>query len=166
MATKLVIVDTDCGVDDAQALMVALAAPHVHVLAVTCVFGNTRVDNVCQNVLTVLSVCEREGVGRARAPVSRNQSLSISPGNTGRFILQIPVFRGCAGPLVGASSPPTDHFGTDGLGDVIRDKCPRWEERIQREHAVDALIRLVSEHRKQVSDTWVTRTSRAAALWV
>lgn len=60
------------------------------------------------------------------------------------------MFRGCAAPLVGASIPRTDHFGTDGLGDVIKDRDPQWEEKIQSEHAVDAMIRLVSENRNQV----------------
>lgn len=62
MSKKQVIIDTDCGIDDAQAILMALAAPNINVLGVTCVFGNTAVENVCQNVLTVLSVCEREGV--------------------------------------------------------------------------------------------------------
>lgn len=62
MAKKLVIIDTDCGIDDAQAIMMALAAPHIHILGVTCVFGNAAVESVCQNVLKVLSVCEREEV--------------------------------------------------------------------------------------------------------
>lgn len=62
MAKKLLIIDTDCGIDDAQAVMMALAAPHIQVLGVTCVFGNAAVESVCQNVLRVLSVCEREGV--------------------------------------------------------------------------------------------------------
>lgn len=62
MSKKQVIIDTDCGIDDAQAILMALAAPNIDVLGVTCVFGNTAVENVCQNVLTVLSVCEREGV--------------------------------------------------------------------------------------------------------
>ena len=56
------IIDTDCGIDDAQAIMMALAAPNIKVLGITCVFGNTTVENVCQNVLRVLSVCEREEV--------------------------------------------------------------------------------------------------------
>ncbi|KAF3691263.1 Inosine-uridine preferring nucleoside hydrolase [Channa argus] len=124
MAEKLVIIDTDCGIDDAQAIMMALAAPNIQILGVTCVFGNATVDDVCQNVLMVLSVCEREG---------------------------IPVFRGCAGPLVGANNPSSNHFGTDGLGDVIKDRDPHWEEKIQREHAVNAMIRLVSENQNQVS---------------
>lgn len=59
---KQVIIDTDCGIDDAQAIMMALAAPNIEVLGVTCVFGNTTVENVCQNVLRVLSICERQGV--------------------------------------------------------------------------------------------------------
>lgn len=62
MAKKLVIIDTDCGIDDAQALMMALAAPNIEILGVTCVFGNTSVENVCQNILRVLSICEHDGV--------------------------------------------------------------------------------------------------------
>ena len=60
MAKKLLIIDTDCGIDDAQAIMMALAAPDVEVLGVTCCFGNTSLENVCQNVLRVLAVCKRE----------------------------------------------------------------------------------------------------------
>ncbi|TNM87611.1 inosine-uridine preferring nucleoside hydrolase [Takifugu flavidus] len=124
MSKKQVIIDTDCGIDDAQAILMALAAPNIELLAVTCVFGNTAVENVCQNVLRVLSVCEREG---------------------------IPVFQGCAGPLVGANNLCTDHFGSDGLGDVLEDRDPRWKEKIQKENAVNAMIRLVTEHQNQVS---------------
>uniref|UniRef100_A0A8C6T892 Si:ch211-201h21.5 n=1 Tax=Neogobius melanostomus TaxID=47308 RepID=A0A8C6T892_9GOBI len=124
MSKKLVIIDTDCGIDDAQALFMALAAPRVQVLGISCVFGNADINNVCQNVLRVLSVCGRE---------------------------EVPVFCGCGGPLVGANKPLSDHFGTDGLGDVLKDKDPQWEQKIQREHAVNAMIRLVSEHQSQVS---------------
>ncbi|XP_039984196.1 inosine-uridine preferring nucleoside hydrolase [Xiphias gladius] len=124
MAKKLVIIDTDCGIDDAQAIMMALAAPNIQVLGVTCVFGNAAVENVCQNVLRVLSICERE---------------------------EIPVFRGSGCPLVGDRKSSSDHFGSDGLGDVIEDKDPQWEEKIHREHAVNAMLRLVSENQNQVS---------------
>ncbi|TKS74826.1 Inosine-uridine preferring nucleoside hydrolase [Collichthys lucidus] len=124
MAKKKVIIDTDCGIDDAQAIMMALAAPNIEVVGVTCVFGNAAVEHVCQNVLRVLSVCDHKGV---------------------------PVFRGSGGPLVGASNAFSDHFGTDGLGDVIEDKDPKWEEKIQREHAVNAMIRLVNENQNQIS---------------
>ncbi|XP_068175265.1 inosine-uridine preferring nucleoside hydrolase [Antennarius striatus] len=124
MAKKQVIIDTDCGIDDAQAILMALAAPNIEVLAITCVFGNTTVENVCQNVLRVLALCEREG---------------------------IPVFRGSGGPLVGAVQLPCTHFGTDGFGDVLKEKDPRWEDKIQKEHAVSGMIRLVNEKQNQVS---------------
>lgn len=66
------------------------------------------------------------------------------------FSLQIPVFRGSGGPLLGDSNSCSDHFGSDGLGDVLEDRDPQWEEKIQREHAVNAMIRLVSENQNQV----------------
>ena len=56
---KLLILDCDAGVDDAQALMMALAHPDVEVLGITCVDGNTALNNVCTNVFRLLSVCDR-----------------------------------------------------------------------------------------------------------
>lgn len=58
---KLVI-DADVGLDDAQAILMALAHKDVEVLCITTVVGNTEVDNVCQNVLRLLSVAGREDV--------------------------------------------------------------------------------------------------------
>lgn len=63
MSQKLMIIDTDCGIDDAQAIMLALSSSNVKILGITCCFGNTDVDNVCQNVLRVLHVCQRTQVG-------------------------------------------------------------------------------------------------------
>ncbi|XP_053355164.1 uncharacterized protein si:ch211-201h21.5 [Clarias gariepinus] len=125
MSQKLMIIDTDCGIDDAQAIMLALSSSNVKILGITCCFGNTDVDNVCQNVLRVLHVCQRT---------------------------QIPVFRGAATCLVGGAKPFKDHFGTDGLGDVLQDRdLDTWKTQIQKEHAVNSLIRLVNEHPGQVS---------------
>lgn len=59
MMKKLLLVDVDCGVDDAQAIMLALAVPHVELLGITCVHGNTTVENVCKNTLRVLQACNR-----------------------------------------------------------------------------------------------------------
>ena len=56
---KKVLIDVDCGVDDAQAIMLALAAPNVKVLGITCVHGNTNVENVCKNTLRVLKACDK-----------------------------------------------------------------------------------------------------------
>lgn len=56
---KKLIIDVDIGVDDAQALMVALADPDVQILGITCCFGNTPLENVLKNTLRVLKVCNR-----------------------------------------------------------------------------------------------------------
>uniref|UniRef100_A0A3B3BZ34 Si:dkey-4e7.3 n=1 Tax=Oryzias melastigma TaxID=30732 RepID=A0A3B3BZ34_ORYME len=69
MANKKLLVDVDCGVDDAQAIMLALAAPNVQLLAITCVHGNTSVENVCKNSLRVLQACDRLEVSSVPAMI-------------------------------------------------------------------------------------------------
>ncbi|KAG7503364.1 hypothetical protein JOB18_037353 [Solea senegalensis] len=56
---KKLLMDVDTGVDDAQAIMVALAVPNVEVLGITCCHGNTSLENVLKNTLRVLKVCNR-----------------------------------------------------------------------------------------------------------
>lgn len=57
MSTKLVIIDTDCGLDDVLAILLA-AYCHRHnmidILAITCSYGNTSCDNVTKNVALTL----------------------------------------------------------------------------------------------------------------
>ena len=53
------IIDVDTGVDDAQALMLALSRPDIDVVAITCVAGNVQLDKVCINTLKVLTICKR-----------------------------------------------------------------------------------------------------------
>jgi len=40
---KKIVIDTDCGVDDAASLLLAFASPLVEVVALTSVQGNTSV---------------------------------------------------------------------------------------------------------------------------
>lgn len=47
-----------------------------------------------------------------------------------------------------------DHFGTDGLGDVL-ENSEIWKGQIQKEHAVHALIRLVNENQGEVSNNYL-----------
>jgi len=55
---KKIIIDVDTGTDDAQALIMALSqSDAIEVIAVTCVSGNTTVDNACINTLRVLRAC-------------------------------------------------------------------------------------------------------------
>jgi pyrimidine-specific ribonucleoside hydrolase len=84
------IIDTDPGVDDAVALMLAVASPEVHLLAVSTVFGNASVEITTANALRL----------RALARLG-----------------QLPVATGSARPLVYLQHQCTGgRHGADGLG--------------------------------------------------
>ncbi|XP_056411706.1 pyrimidine-specific ribonucleoside hydrolase RihA-like [Hyla sarda] len=123
MDKKLLLVDVDCGVDDAQALMLALAAPHVEILGITCCHGNSNLENVCKNVLRVLKTCNR---------------------------LQIPVYSGASRPLLGKSLHASNYHGIDGLGDVPDSSSPDLDL-LHKEHAVLAMIRTINEYPGKVT---------------
>ena len=63
------IIDTDPGVDDAVAILMALAAPEVEVLALTTVGGNVPLARTTRNALALL-----QAVGRSDIPVARGAS--------------------------------------------------------------------------------------------
>ncbi|MEU0207814.1 nucleoside hydrolase [Streptomyces canus] len=86
-----VIIDCDTGVDDALALLFAVRHPGIDLRAVTCVAGNTDVDGVVRNTLTVL---EQAGAG------------------------DIPVARGAARPLIEPVRTAQHVHGLDGMGDL------------------------------------------------
>lgn len=63
--TTNIIIDCDAGIDDALALYLLLVAhkeQRVCIEAVTCVFGNTTVDNVVKNVFRVLELFDDNNV--------------------------------------------------------------------------------------------------------
>ncbi|XP_070832719.1 inosine-uridine preferring nucleoside hydrolase isoform X2 [Chaetodon trifascialis] len=123
MMSKKVLVDVDCGVDDAQAIMIALATPNVELLGITCVQGNTSVENVCKNTLRVLQACNK---------------------------LEIPVFKGASKPILGNIINSESFHGQDGLGDAPDPNAPGLDL-VQKESAVSAMIRIVNENPGQVS---------------
>ncbi|RPF34948.1 nucleoside hydrolase [Streptomyces sp. TLI_185] len=86
-----VIIDCDTGVDDALALLFAVRHPGIDLRAVTCVAGNTDVDGVVRNTLTVLE--------QAGAP-------------------DIPVGRGAERPLIEPARSARHVHGSDGMGDL------------------------------------------------
>jgi inosine-uridine nucleoside N-ribohydrolase len=89
-----VIIDTDPGVDDALALILALQSPELCVDAITTVSGNVHVELATRNTLTVLGLFPPE-----RRP---------------------PVARGADRPLVRALDTAAPAHGDDGLGGVSR----------------------------------------------
>lgn len=129
LETGKLIIDTDAGVDDAVALFLALGYEakqrntRVQIAAITCVFGNTVVDNVAVNVLKVLKTANR---------------------------LDIPVYKGASRSLL-VTPPIDDYYGKDGLGDFVYPDPPNPSEYLKKEHAALALIRLVSQYPKQIT---------------
>lgn len=60
-----IIFDTDMGPDDAWALIMLLKAEKIrdwHVLGITCVHGNTNLENCAINTLRVLETINRTDV--------------------------------------------------------------------------------------------------------
>ena len=53
-----ILIDTDPGVDDALAILLAMKSPELRVEAITTVSGNVHVEQATQNLLTILGVLE------------------------------------------------------------------------------------------------------------
>jgi purine nucleosidase len=87
---RQLVIDTDPGVDDAHALMLALAHPGAQVVAITTVGGNASLGRTTANALTILDVCERD----------------------------VPVFAGCERPLISMHGHASYVHGEDGLGNT------------------------------------------------
>lgn len=118
---KRLIIDTDPGIDDAHAIMMAMAHPAVNVEAITTVAGNVGLDRTTANACTILDVLSAE----------------------------VPVFAGCASALVGISHEDASEFhGADGLGDA---GYPSSDRKIGGEHASAALVRLANESPGELS---------------
>jgi len=91
MAQKIII-DSDPGLDDAVAILLALQSPELEVLGVTTVFGNGGVDRSTSNALQILEVAGRT---------------------------DIPVAVGASRPLVRAPRFGASHMhGADGLANL------------------------------------------------
>lgn len=90
--TKKMIIDTDPGIDDAMAILFALASPELEVVGLTTIFGNVHTEQATQNALRLL-----EFAGRS----------------------DIPVAHGAEAPLCGELDGVADYVhGANGLGDV------------------------------------------------
>ncbi len=56
------IIDTDPGIDDAQAIAYAIAHPSIELIGLTTVFGNASVERTTANALNILEVFEQPHV--------------------------------------------------------------------------------------------------------
>lgn len=84
------LIDTDPGVDDALALLMAYAHPGVHIEALTIAAGNVGIEHTLRNALKLVEL-----VGATT-----------------------PVFPGCRDPLIRPAEDAAFVHGNDGFGDV------------------------------------------------
>lgn len=89
--SRRVLIDCDPGVDDAIALLLALASPELDVVAITTVAGNIPADRAFENGRRVVALAGRP---------------------------DLPVHRGCPGPLIGPVMRGK-YSGAGGLGGTL-----------------------------------------------
>ena len=112
---RKLLIDTDTASDDAVALLMALRDPGVEVLAITVVAGNVPLDQAVQNALYTVELAGSS----------------------------VPVYVGCAAPLIEplhTAEIVHGHDGMSGIGLPVHGRAPADG------HAVDVLARLIGEH--------------------
>ncbi len=122
MTARPLVIDTDGGVDDALAILLACASPEFELAAITSVAGNVPVAQATRNVALILGVAGRAGI-------------EICPGHDK--------------PLMRDGVTAEQVHGADGLGGVTRDRSEFGETtRISPTvgFAPERLIALAREH--------------------
>lgn len=115
MTSIPLLIDTDPGVDDALALLMAFNDPRHAVVGLTVAAGNVGLQHTVANAL---KLCE----------VAR---------------MDVPVFAGCAAPLLHPAQDAAYVHGRDGFGDTGYEAAAAAA---QAEHAALAILRLSHEH--------------------
>ncbi|KAF1716167.1 nucleoside hydrolase [Pseudoxanthomonas yeongjuensis] len=110
------LIDTDPGVDDALALLMAFSDPGHQLVGLTIAAGNVGLEHTVRNALKLCEVAGREDV---------------------------PIYAGCADPLLHPAADAAYVHGRDGFGDIGYTPASRTAE---TEHAALAILRLSHEH--------------------
>ncbi|NQU07746.1 MAG: nucleoside hydrolase [Candidatus Abyssubacteria bacterium] len=131
-APKRIIIDTDPGVDDALALILALRSPELKVEAITTVNGNASLKQATENALRVLEILK----------------LPAPP----------PVVKGADRPLRREPFPSVSVHGRDGLGEITFLKNRRGEDRYPpprlrpaRKYAPELICELAARHEGELT---------------
>jgi purine nucleosidase len=107
---KRILLDTDPGIDDACAILLALASPEISLEGLSVVHGNCSLEQATRNALAVLELAHAS---------------------------HIPVTKGCELPLVQPSLLAPETHGNSGLGYA---ELPEPRARPTVQHAIDFLI--------------------------
>ncbi|TDB05545.1 nucleoside hydrolase [Halomonas marinisediminis] len=116
-----IIFDTDPGVDDAQAIAIALRHPEIDLLGMTTTYGNVDVETATHNALLLAELAGRE----------------------------IPVAQGAAAPLIKPRHAPPAHIhGANGLGNIT---LPTVSGRAESRCAAQFIVDTVNERPGEVT---------------
>src|SRR5512140_3112687 len=110
MPVKRILFDTDPGIDDSLAILLALASPEVQVEGISVVHGNCSVEQALKNALSVLELAGAD---------------------------EIPVALGFALPLVQPSLLAPETHGNAGIGYA---RLPEPSKTPVSQHSVDFVI--------------------------
>jgi purine nucleosidase len=108
--TRPIIIDTDPGIDDAVAILLALASPELAVLGLVAVAGNLPLVMTARNARAILELAGHP---------------------------DLPVYAGCPRPLGVVAAAAEAVHGEAGLGDLV---LPEPAVALQPEHGVSYLI--------------------------
>ena len=114
------IIDVDTGIDDAFGLLYALAQPSVRLIGVASVAGNVDLAKATRNTRAVLALGGRT---------------------------DIPVWPGCAAPLLRAPEDASVIHGATGLGYAVLPEPPGDPSPT---HAIDAILAAAREHASEL----------------
>ena len=120
-APKRIIIDTDPGIDDTLAILLALASPEVILEGLTVVHGNCPATQGVRNALNLLELAGAS---------------------------HIPVYQGCERPLVEDPLFAPETHGPTGLGYA---ELPPAAAEVREGHAVDFLIETIRKSPGEIS---------------
>ncbi|KAJ4970514.1 hypothetical protein NE237_003613 [Protea cynaroides] len=117
-----IIIDTDPGIDDSIAILMAFQTPEVEILGLTTIFGNVSTEGATRNALLLCDIAGRP---------------------------DIPVAEGSSEPLKGGKPHVADFVhGSNGLGNIF---IPPSKEKKIEKSASEFLVDKVSEYPGEVS---------------
>jgi purine nucleosidase len=118
---KRIIIDTDPGIDDALAILLAVASPELQLDGIVTVHGNCSLEQATKNGLSILELAHAS---------------------------HIPLARGCELPLVQPSLLAPETHGNTGLGYA---KLPEPGIKPTRSHGCDFLIEQVMSNPGEIT---------------
>jgi len=120
-AAKKVLIDTDPGVDDAQAVVFAFASPDLEVVGLTTIFGNVETPLATANALRLLDIVDAD----------------------------VPVAEGAIKPIYSKKIPTPDFVhGKDGFGEI---NLPPSNRRAIDETAAEFIVRTVMDNPGEIT---------------